>query len=159
MMSFLKPVLFTGLGVSCLAIGAGAQSPAPVAQPSPPAPPVPARVAPLTTTGVYTQNFPFGPGGTAFYNYDGFDNESRSLAKAVATAKTDGDIEKAKDKLKDHLDKQFETRQKHHEDQVKALEEQVKKLKDMIGKRKENKREIIDERTKQLVREAQGLGW
>ncbi len=113
-----------------------------------------------TLTGAYsTSPFAVAQGYPAFYGVEGHDLESRNLAKAVANAKGDGDIEKAKDKLKDHLDKQFESRQKRHEDEVKALEEQVKKLKDMIGKRKENKREIIDERSKQLVRDAQGLGW
>lgn len=165
MTAFLKPVLFTGLGVCCLVLGAGAQNPAPVAQPAA-LPALPAgQTFPRTTTAQGTTTFApvadsrFMAGQGTFYSFDGHDQESRNLAKAVANAKTDGDIEKSKDKLKDHLDKQFEGRQKRHEDEIKALEEQVKKLKDMIGKRKENKREIIDERTKQLVREAQGLGW
>ena len=156
MTAILKPVLFTGLGVCCLVLGAGAQSPAPVAQPAPVVNTTPRLTAPAMTATL--QGFPGQP-GQSFYSFDGHDQESRNLAKAAATAKGDGDIEKAKDKLKEHLDKQFEARQKRHEDEVKALEEQVKRIKDMISKRKENKREIIDERTKQLIREAQGLGW
>lgn len=161
MTAFLKPVLFTGLGVCCLTLGVGAQTapPAPPQPALPGFPTAPARVAP-TAQGSYSASpLTLAYGQNTFYTVDGQDQESRNLAKAVANAKGDGDIEKARDKLKDHLDKQFEARQKRHEDEVKALEEQVKKLKDMIGKRKENKREIIDERSKQLVRDAQGLGW
>jgi hypothetical protein len=162
MTAYLKPLLFTGLGVCCLVIGADAQTPAPAAQPTPvppraTAPAFPGQSVPLTATAHGTYTTLQGAGG--FYYGEAFDGEARNLAKAVAAAKGDGDIEKAKDKLKDHLDKQFEARQKRHEDEVKALEEQVKRLKDMIGKRKDNKREIIDERTKQLIRDAQGLGW
>jgi len=160
MTAFLKPVLFTGLGVCCLVIGASAQPPAPVSLPATqPVQPAGQSLPRMTTVpGVYPNSIAMAQPGT-FYGFDGHDSESRNLAKAIANAKGDGDIEKSKDKLKEHLDKHFEARQKRHEDDVKALEEQVKKLKDMIGKRKENKREIIDERTKQLVREAQGLGW
>ncbi len=39
------------------------------------------------------------------------------------------------------------------------LEAQVKRLKEMVSKRQENKKAIIDDRTKQLEREATGLGW
>jgi hypothetical protein len=170
MTAFLKPVLFTGLGVCCLAIGAGAQAPvaAPAAAPAPQpaltraanaAQSVPLTAAAQGTTTYSAFGSPFLAQGGSFYGAERFDPEARKIAKQIADAKTDGDKEKGKDKLKEHLDKQFEDRQKQHEKDVAALEEQVKKLKDMISKRKENKREIIDERTKQLIREAQGLGW
>lgn len=159
---FLKSILLTGLGVCCLAIGAGAQSPAPVAAPQPArSVGVTGQAAPLATATV--QGYPLtlnaAQGGTYVTGFDWNDGEARKIAKQIADAKGEGDREKARDALKTHLEKQFEARQKHHEEQVEALEAQVKKLKDMIGKRKENKREIIDERTKQLVRDAQGLGW
>lgn len=165
MTSFVKPSLFAGLCVGCLALGGGAQTPAP---PSPLIPPVPTveatpaavagqggsyRVAPLANT--------VGDGGRVFYTY-GFgaaDAEALKLARQIADAKTDADKEKLRDKMKDVLDKVFEDRQKRHEKEIESLEAQVKRLKTMVEKRKENKKEIIDERVKQLQRDAAGLGW
>ena len=87
------------------------------------------------------------------------DAEAIRLTRQLTDAKTDADKDKLKEKLKDLLVKQFDERQKRHEKELEALEAQVKKLKEMVNKRQDNKREIIDERIKQLQRDAQGLGW
>jgi hypothetical protein len=158
MTSIIKPVLLAGLCVGCLALGGGAQSQ--TAAPPAAATPVPPRVfepAMVGQTGLTTAVH----GDRTWYAY-GFsqaDGEALKLAKQIADAKTDGDKEKLRDKMKEVLDKAFEERQKRHEKEIEALEAQVKKLKEMVGKRKENKRDIIDERVKQLQREAAGLGW
>jgi hypothetical protein len=163
MIALVKPSLFAGLCVGCLALNGGAQPPVP----APPAPPVTViqatpsvagqggsyRVAPLAATA--------GSDGRTFYAY-GFgaaDAESLKLARQINDAKTDEDKEKLRGKLEDILDKAFAERQKRHEKEIEALEAQVKKLKAMVDKRGKNKREIIDERVKQLERDAAGLGW
>jgi len=90
---------------------------------------------------------------------DPADGEAKKIAKQLSEAKTDSEKDKLKEKLKELLTKQFDDRQKRHEKELDALETQVKKLKEMVNKRQENKKDIIDERTKQLGREAAGLGW
>jgi hypothetical protein len=162
MTSFLKPVLFAGVCVGCLAVAGGAQTPAPpVAAP----PPVPAPGAAVILGGTGQAEFLSGDHVLTtdrVWYAQGFgraDGEALKLAKQIAEAKTDGEKDKLRDKMKDVLDKAFEERQKRHEKEIDALEAQVKRLKEMVSKRKEAKREIIDERMKQLQREAAGLGW
>ncbi len=161
MTSFVKPVLFAGLCVGCLALGGGAQTPAP---PTAPAPPTPAVVVGSVGQG----EFPFTditlpgvPGGRVWYahGFGAADAEALKLARQLAEAKSDAEKEKLRDKMKEVLDKAFEERQKRHEKEIEQLEAQVKRLKEMVAKRKEAKREIIEERIKQLQREAAGLGW
>jgi hypothetical protein len=159
MASFVKPVLFAGVCVGCLALGSGAQTPPP---PTAPAPPTPAVV--LGGQG----GLPSMPGITAtvfgdrMYYAHGFgaaDAEALKLAKQLADAKSDAEKEKLRDKMKEVLDKAFDERQKRHVKEIEQLEAQIKKLKEMVEKRKKNKEEIIEERIKQLQREAAGLGW
>jgi hypothetical protein len=163
MTAFVKPSLFAGLCVGCLALSGGAQTSAPV--PTPPAPVSPPIV--LQATPAVAGQGTFAPLATTvqndrvFYAY-GFgaaDGEALKLARQIQDAKSDEAKEKLRDKMKDVLDKAFEDRQKRHEKEIENLESQVKKLKEMVSKRKENKREIIDERVKQLTRDAAGLGW
>ena len=152
MMRFVKPAMLASLAIGCLALGSGAQ------QPSPPAPqPAPGRGLMVTPDGhLHEQLYT-----TKWYldRYDAADALTVQLAKQLVDAKTDGDKEKLKEKLKEMLGKQFDDRQKRHEKEIEALEAQIKKLKDMVAKRQENKKDIIDDRTKQLEREAKGLGW
>ena len=154
MMRFVKPAMLASLAIGCLALGSGAQ------QPSPPAPPpAPTRGLAVTPDGhLQEQLFTYGP---KWYmeRHDAADALTVQLAKQLVDAKTDGDKEKLKEKLKETLGKQFDDRQKRHEKEIEALEAQIKKLKDMVAKRQENKKDIIDDRTKQLEREAKGLGW
>ncbi|SRR6266536_6386417 len=166
MKSFVKSALFAGLGVGCLALGSGAQQPAP----TPPLAPAPIVVTGQGTTATYfpAQGAPgtypgrvlTADGTTKLWSvYDAHDGEAHKLAKQLADAKTDTDKDKVRDKLKEHLNKTFDDRQKRHEKEIAALEEQVKKLKEMVAKRQDVKKEIIDDRMKQLEREAKGLGW
>ncbi len=168
---FVKSALFAALGVCTLAIGSGAQQPPPPA-PVPPPPNDPFGQPPHTTTIVRTADGAtntvtlgqplFTDPNAAFlfyHHFDQADTQVVQLAKQIVEAKTDTEKDKLKDKLKDTLNKQFDDRQKRHEKELEALEAQVKKLKEMVSKRQENKKEIIEERTKQLEREAKGLGW
>jgi hypothetical protein len=85
--------------------------------------------------------------------------ETEKLARQLAKAKTEGERENLRGKLNDLLEKQFDERQKKHKAESEALETQVKKLKDLIATRNENRKEIINRRLEQIVRDAQGLGW
>jgi hypothetical protein len=85
--------------------------------------------------------------------------ETEKLARQLAKAKTEGERENVRGKLNDLLEKQFDERQKRHKAESEALEAQVKKLKDLISTRNENRKEIINRRLEQIVRDAQGLGW
>jgi hypothetical protein len=166
---FVKSALFAALGVCTLAMGSGAQPPNPPPAPVPPPPVDPFGQPPHTTTIVRTAD---GVTNTVtlvepqihglhqlYGHFDQADTQVVQLAKQIVEAKADAEKDKLKDKLKETLNKQFDDRQKRHEKELEALEAQVKKLKEMVSKRQENKKEIIEERTKQLEREAKGLGW
>ncbi len=162
MRRFVKPALFAILAVGCLALGSGAQQPTPPAPPT--VPPIPGSATGRTITkGGGTYEELVAPGGQRYYsvlwNHDATDAMAGVIAKQLVEAKTDAEKEQLKGKLKETLNKQFDDRQKRHEKEIEALEAQVKKLKEMVSKRQENKKEIIEDRTKQLEREAKGLGW
>jgi hypothetical protein len=196
MTRFVKLTAFSGLGLACLTMPGGAQTPpTPASNPPSGLPgPVPdgrfgggPGGAPGAIGGFGGGGFGAGgqggsgggpggfggfvaggPGGAAggvggtgamFGAVDPFEGEVRKLAKQLAETKDQTEREKARDHLKELLNKQFDDRQKRHDKEIESLEAQVKKLKDMVSKRQDNKKEIIDERSKQLEREAKGLGW
>jgi hypothetical protein len=149
MTRFVKSCFFGLLALGCLAVGSAAQQ-----QPSP-APDFGTPLPVGQNHGAYGSGFgvsPYsmGPGGS---------DPASQLARQIVDAKTEVEKEKLKDALKETLNKQFDSRQKHHEKEIADLEAQLKKLKEMVAKRQENKKEIIDEKLKQLEREARGLGW
>ena len=176
MKAYTKVLILAALGVSCLTLNTGAQQPqviendrrlpAPAilpvpratAQPGVFAPATPGVFAPATEyPAVVREYIPGGNLGYAIFTRD--DGEILNLTKQLSEAKADGDKEKIKEKLKELLVKQFDDRQKRHEKELEALEAQVKKLKEMVGKRQDNKKDIVEERMKQLQRDALGLGW
>ena len=164
MKAFAKVLILAALGVTCLTLNTGAQQPPVIEndrrQPAPPlVPPVfaqPAYPVPLIYPN-YRQVLTQPEYGTTLFNH--VDGEALNLTKQLSDAKTDGDKEKIKEKLKELLLKQFDEKQKRHEKELEALEAQVKKLKEMVGKRQDNKKDIVEERMKQLQRDALGLGW
>jgi len=162
MKPFVKSALFASLGVTCLALGSGAQQPPPVPTPAPAAPVIYGQSGTTVLqpgTGVYTGRLATTDGTTTLWMTAGHDHETMKLAKDLAAAKSDSEKDKIKDKLLDALNKAFDQRQKHQEKEIEALEKQVAKLKEMVSKRQEAKKEIIADRVKQLEREAKGLGW
>jgi hypothetical protein len=164
MIAFVKPSLFAGLSLGCLALSGGAQTPVPTPA-APAAPPAPAAVI-QTVPALPGQ---VGVGGLTAtvqgdrmiyaYGFGASDAEALKLARQLHDAKTDEDKEKLRAKLESVLDKAFVDRQKRHEKEIENLEAQVKKLKEMVAKRSKNKREIIEERIKELERNVAGLGW
>ena len=166
MKAYTKVLILAALGVSCLTLNTGAQQPLVIenvrTQPAPPPMPAP-FVQPAYPPP--PMSFPSGSRqvlmqpeyGTAIFTRA--DGETLNLTKQLSEAKTDGDKEKIKEKLKELLLKQFDEKQKRNEKELEALEAQVKKLKEMVGKRQDNKKDIVEERVKQLQRDALGLGW
>ena len=169
MRRFVKLALLSLFGLGCLVLNTDAK------QLPPPAPAIPFVPPPLIypnppKSTVWQPNqyavlqsqrdtAVLDNGQTFTFNFDPADSEAKKLAKQLSEAKTDSEKDKLKEKLKELLTKQFDERQQRHVKELEALDAQVKKLKEMVGKRQENKKDIIDERTKQLGREAAGLGW
>lgn len=69
------------------------------------------------------------------------------------------DQAKVEEELKGVLTETFAVRQRAHEAEIAALEEQVRRLREQLERRKARQAEIVDLRLKQLLREADGLGW
>jgi hypothetical protein len=182
MTAFVKPMLMSALGVSCLAIAGTAQMPTPFAPPPPPesvvglvgqpAPVAVARPTPPATVRVLGDQggtYRFAPGTAAWSGNEarvlfGFaasaeDAKAAELTRKLLAAKSDDEKDKLRDQIKAALDKAFSERQKAHEEQIKGLEEQLKKLKKMVSDRQDAKAEIIADRMKQLEKDAKGLGW
>jgi hypothetical protein len=61
--------------------------------------------------------------------------------------------------LPDLIAKEFDARQEAREQELKQLEEQLHKLKELHAKRGQQKEQIVEERVRQLLRDADGLGW
>lgn len=181
MTAFVKAMLMSALAVGCLSLGGGAQQPsAPPAPPPPPVLPVPGVAPTIITTKDGTTRLIQGVGGDSYFSGEAVkaytlakgaeggrlvfstfaeDGKARALAQKIVDAKSDSEKDKLKEQLNEMLTKAFTERQAVHNKQIEALEAQLKKLKQMVAKREDNKREIIEERTKQLLNEAQGLGW
>jgi hypothetical protein len=157
---YRKLVLGTVSVLGLMALVVSAQQPAfPRVKQAELAPPGPAGYAPLYT-GPVQMGMPPNPYQVAGRSKEEFDlaHESEALARQFGKADAE-QKEKLKTKLSETLSKQFDARQKRHEAEIAALEAQVKRLKDLVQKRQDNRREIINRRFEQLVRDAEGLGW
>jgi len=55
--------------------------------------------------------------------------------------------------------KEFDARQEAREQELKQLKEQLQKLQELHVKRSKQKEQIVEERVRQLLRDAEGLGW
>lgn len=73
----------------------------------------------------------------------------------------DGQDEKAQiaKALSDIVGKQFDARQLVREGELKQLEQQLHKLQELHQRRAKQRDQIIEERVRQLLRDADGLGW
>lgn len=146
--------------VAAIAVACGTK-----AQPKNPMPaPVAGSAAPTTPpaggkpTGITAKTDPGRPGEALVYQFpDTTDADALKLAQQIANSKIDGERIELEQKLRELLTKQFDDRQRRHEQEIVQLETQVKRLKELIQKRHEKKAEIIDERAKQVIRDAQGL--
>jgi hypothetical protein len=84
------------------------------------------------------------------------------IGKLLAAYRESTD-EKERSRLTDELTKavteEFDARQKSREAELAQLEEQVRKLGELQRRRESEKTQIVADRVRQLVREADGLGW
>lgn len=73
----------------------------------------------------------------------------------------DGQNEKTRiaEALPDLVAKQFDARQLARENELKQLEEQLRKLQELHQLRAKQRDQIIQERVRRLLRDADGLGW
>jgi hypothetical protein len=55
--------------------------------------------------------------------------------------------------------KQFDVRQEARQGELKQLEEQLRKLQELRVRRGAQKEQIVEDRVRQLLRDADGLGW
>ncbi len=73
------------------------------------------------------------------------------------------DDEKTRAKVLEDLSKavseQFDSRQEARETELKQLEEQLRKLRELHARRAKEKDQIVRDRVRQLLRDADGLGW
>jgi hypothetical protein len=57
------------------------------------------------------------------------------------------------------LDKQFAVQQQVRGREIAAIEARVRKVRDLLEKRDASRKQIIERRIEQLIKEAEGLGW
>jgi hypothetical protein len=87
------------------------------------------------------------------------EEQIHKLLEKYKGTKSQDDREATVKELDKILADQFDARQKERETELKQLEEQLKELRSIHDKRKEQKDTIVRERLRQLIREADGLGW
>ena len=87
------------------------------------------------------------------------EDETRKAIEAYRL--TDDQDEKARiiKALPDVVAKQFDARQLAREGELKQLEDQLRKLQEVHQRRARQRDQIIEERVRQLLRDADGLGW
>src|SRR5947207_28142 len=127
MTRFVKVTTIAGLGLACLTLSSLAQNPAPPT-PAPgtgPVVPVEGRFGGVAPVGGFPMQPPGGAGGFGGGGFsssgsiggmggsfglapDPLDGEARKIAKQLAEAKDPAEREKARDHLKDTLNKQFD---------------------------------------------------
>lgn len=86
------------------------------------------------------------------------DSTKTLLAKYQST--TDADERKSLgDDLQRVITEHFEIRQQIREKELQDLQAQIKRLQELHDRRKQEKDRIIGDRLRQLLRDAEGLGW
>jgi hypothetical protein len=85
--------------------------------------------------------------------------DQKELVRLWSLVKTDSDREKVQKALHESVKREFQARLQPQEEEVKALEAKVQQLRKQLDLRRSKQDEIVDFRTQQLLREAQGLGW
>jgi len=85
--------------------------------------------------------------------------QAASLTAAYAQTEDEALRKQTLAELASVLEKQFTLQQQRREREIAAIEARVKKLRDLLAKRETFKKQIIDGRIDQIVKEAEGLGW
>lgn len=105
------------------------------------------------------EGLPTDGAGNNHYPRVSFDDETREVIEAYR--RTDDEAEKARiaKALPELVGKEFDARQKIREHELKQLEEQLRKLQELHQRRAKQRDQIVEERVRQLLRDADGLGW
>jgi hypothetical protein len=138
-------------GATALCVSGLAQQGTPGGTPSPyqPRPPAAGYGAPVVQ---YVPGRFYGPFGHQSPRASQF---ARDYVKAKDAGKKKGILKE----MTGILNKEFDAHLKQQEKELADLERQLKELRALVEKRKENKEDIVQDRIKQLLREAEGLGW
>jgi hypothetical protein len=104
----------------------------------------------------------YGASGWTYYPAPAH-SEQEAKAREIITKYKATEDEKERGKLVDDLttavSEQFDARQEAREGELKQLEEQLRKLRELHARRAKGKDEIVRDRVRQLLRDADGLGW
>lgn len=87
------------------------------------------------------------------------DQKTRELLGKYSATEDAAERTKLVERLTAAVSEQFDSRQAIREEELKRLEEQLKKLKGLHDRRVAEKSQIIEDRVRQLLRDADGLGW
>jgi flagellar motility protein MotE (MotC chaperone) len=87
------------------------------------------------------------------------DQKTRELVAKYSQTENEDERAKIVEQLTSAVGEQFEAKQEARQQELKRLEEQLKKLRQLHDRRASEKSQIIEDRVKQLLRDADGLGW
>jgi hypothetical protein len=113
-----------------------------------------------TTPGQFYTNF-FGQAAVhqAAPLHDEYEARTRKLVADYRNASNDQDKKKLVDDLAKAIETQFDVRQENRAKTLKQLEDQMKRLRDLHERRTREKNQIVQDRLRQLLRDADGVGW
>jgi hypothetical protein len=87
------------------------------------------------------------------------ERRTQRLADDYRSARNDEERTKARSILQDAVKKHFEVRQQRRTLELKRLEEQLERLRESVAKRAEQEKEIIDARLRELIGDADDVGF
>lgn len=87
------------------------------------------------------------------------EQRTRELLEKYDATSVDSEKAKVVDELTATVTEHFDVRQEIREKELKQLEEQLKKLRALHERRAQEKSDIVKDRVRQLLRDADGLGW
>ena len=87
------------------------------------------------------------------------DDETRKLIQAYRLTQDENEKARIAKALPALLAKQFDARQQVRERELMQLEDQLRKLQELHQRRAKQRDQIVEERVRQLLRDADGLGW
>jgi hypothetical protein len=84
---------------------------------------------------------------------------TRRLQSEYRAATNPDEREKLSDELERVISEHFEIRQKMRAQELEDLQKQIRRLQELHDRREQEKNQIISDRLRQVLRDADGLGW
>jgi len=81
------------------------------------------------------------------------------LAQYAKSERSEGERAEFTDKIAEIVGKEFDARQKMRDKELKELEKEIAGLRKLHDKRSSQKEAIVRDRSRQLILEAEGMGW